>query len=332
VGFCTDDRNPLDIAQEGHIDHLVRSAIREGVCMEAAYRSSSWTVARHYGLLDRGALAPGYRADLVLLGDPKQCEIEKVWLEGNLVDELSGKTSTVKRPVNSVNAKAPTAKELEGPTGRVHVIGVEPGKILTRRHVLDSKAEGVAHLTVLERHGKRSPPANAYALGFGKKFRGALASSVGHDSHNLIGVGSSTEDMAVAFRALIESGGGYCAVDKKEVKALLPLPFGGLMSLQPAHVLEKALLHLRRVCRAQGCELEEPFLQLAFLSLPVIPDLKLTDLGLFDVNAFRLVPAIASWRQFSLVFFMQLSQERDERRLHQTAPDPLISNLESPAN
>jgi adenine deaminase len=117
---------------------------------------------------------------------------------------------------------------------------------------------------------------------------------VGHDSHNLIGVGSSTEDMAVAFRALIESGGGYCAVDKKEVKALLPLPFGGLMSLQPAHVLEKALLHLRRVCRAQGCELEEPFLQLAFLSLPVIPDLKLTDQGLFDVNAFRLVPVRAA--------------------------------------
>ncbi len=289
VGFCTDDRNPLDIGMEGHIDHLIRSAIAQGVPMEAAYRSSSWTVARHYGLRGIGALAPGYRADIVLLGDRETCAVESVLTAGvPLEDAALAPVRSVRYP-NSVRAKPPSPEELRGPEGRVHVIGVESGKILTSRSIENHDARGVAHLSVLERHGKKSPPANGYVRGFGSGFRGAIASSVGHDSHNLIAVGSSLQDMALALGAIIESGGGYSVAQNGSVKALLKLPLGGLMSPEPAEEIRKALKKMRFVCRNQGCELDEPFLQLAFLSLPVIPSLKLTDKGLVDVEKFQII-------------------------------------------
>lgn len=188
-----------------------------------------------------------------------------------------------------MKASKPEAQDLKGPTGRVHVIGVESGRILTGRSVSKHDAVGVARLTVLERHGKKRPPANAYVTGFGSAFRGAIASSVGHDSHNLIAVGSNAEDMAVAVAALIDSQGGYAVTLAGQVTALLPLPFGGLMTSLGAGEVAKKLLEMRSVCRQQGCELDEPFLQLAFLSLPVIPSLKLTDRGLFDVDKFQLI-------------------------------------------
>lgn len=294
IGFCTDDRNPLDIANEGHIDHLVRGAIRRGAPMEAAYRSSAWTVARHYGLADRGALAPGYRADIVLLRDREACAVEEVLVSGKLVGEIEMPAASLRSHPNSIRAKPPLPKELEGPSGKVHVIGVESGKIITRRTVERHDSRGVARLSVLERYGKKSPPANAYVRGFGMDFRGAIASSVGHDSHNLIVVGASTQDMAVALKALIECGGGYCVVDKGEVRGVLKLPLGGLMTTAPVPEIRKTLAAMREVCRDQGCELDEPFLQLAFLSLPVIPSLKLTDRGLVDVDAFKLIGVRAS--------------------------------------
>ncbi|MBY0369200.1 adenine deaminase [bacterium] len=294
LGFCTDDRNPLDIAEQGHLDFLVREAIAQGAPIEAVYRLVSWTVARHYGLRDRGAVAPGHRADLIVLGDAKTCAIEKVLVGGRPVDELEWASEKVTSFPSSVRAKAPAARDLEGPAGRVHVIGVKPGKIITERLVEDSTARGVARLTVLERYGKGSPPANAYVRGFGDSFQGAIASSVGHDSHNLIAVGSSTQDMAVAFAKLIEMGGGYCVVTAGQVRASLELPLGGLMTAAPAADVRARLQELRTVCRQAGCALTEPFLQLAFLSLPVIPSLKLTDRGLFDVDAFAPIAVRAS--------------------------------------
>ncbi len=289
VGFCTDDRNPLDIAREGHIDYLVRGAIARGVPMEAAYRASAWSVARHYGLSGKGAIAPGYDADLVLLEDRESCAIESVWCKGKSVSELELPSNQTVRFGRTVKATKPEAQDLEGPKGRVHTIGVEPGKIITQRFVLNHDAAGVARLTVLERHGKNRPPANGYVTGFGTRFRGAIASSVGHDSHNLIVVGSNTDDMATALGALIDSQGGYAVTLDRQVTALLPLPFGGLMTALDAATVARKLLEMGAVCKQQGCVLEEPFLQLAFLSLPVIPELKLTDRGLFDVNKFQLI-------------------------------------------
>jgi len=300
VGFCTDDRNPLDIQREGHIDHLIRSAIAKGVPLEVAYRAASWSVARHYGLagparaLTRvGAVAPGYRADLVLLDDAATCAIREVLMRGELVSEMDMVKAPAQSPPNTIRASIPELADLEGPAGMVHVIGVRAGRILTDRHVMKSDAPGVCRLAVLERHGHGGKPANGYALGFGD-LEGAIASSVGHDSHNLCVVGKSTSDMRTALAALASSGGGFCVVKNGVVIAHLPLPLGGLMSLESPDVIARALVELHAASKAIGCALPEPFLQLAFLSLPVIPSLKLTDRGLMDVDAFKLIDVRAA--------------------------------------
>jgi len=294
VGFCTDDRNPLDIATQGHIDYLIRRGIELGISPEVAFRAASWSVARHYGLNDRGAIAPGYRADFVLLGDARSCAIRTVFLGGVPVDEITLGTAKVSSPANSIRAHVPEEADLLGPSGRVHVIGVRQGRILTDRHVLSHDTPGVARFSVLERYGRGSKPANGYVTGFGEKFSGAIAASVGHDSHNLTVIGSSPSDMRAALGALIASGGGFCVVKDGVVLASLSLPFGGLMSLEEPAFVEKSLRTLHDASRSVGCELPEPFLQLAFLSLPVIPSLKLTDKGLVDVDRFEIIDVRAS--------------------------------------
>lgn len=300
IGFCTDDRNPLDIAREGHLDHLVRSAIAKGVPAEVAYRAASWSVARHYGLAGParagvrvGAIAPGYRADLVVLDDVETCAVRDVVAGGRLVREMDLPRTPLRKADNTIRAAVPEARDLEGPSGRVHVIGVRPGRILTDRHVLASDAPGVRRLSVLERHGKGGKPSNGYVLGFGD-LEGAIGSSVGHDSHNLVVVGKETRDMRVALAALADAGGGFCVVSGGEVRSLLPLPLGGLMSLEEPDAIARALEDLHAASKAIGCVVPEPFLQLAFLSLPVIPSLKLTDRGLMDVDAFRLIDVRAA--------------------------------------
>jgi adenine deaminase len=294
LGFCTDDRNPLDIETEGHIDHLVRTAIACGIAPELAYRTASWSVARHYGLERMGAIAPGYRADFVLLGDAKSCAIQTVFKSGIPAQELEFAAAQAASFENSIRAFKPEASDLEGPKGRVHVIGVKHGKIITERHVMNHDAPGVARLSVLERHGQGSRPANGYVTGFGANFRGAIASSVGHDSHNLIVVGRETRDMQLALAALMECGGGFCVVQDGAVQARLALPLGGLMSREEHPGVASQLRSLKRASQTAGCELPEPFLQLAFLSLPVIPSLKLTDRGLVDVDQFKIIDVRAS--------------------------------------
>jgi adenine deaminase len=295
VGFCTDDRNPLDIAREGHLDHLVRAAIGKGAAPEVVYRAASWSVARHYGLagpavggMRVGAIAPGYRADLVVLDDLRSCAIRDVLCAGAIARELDMPRPRKETPPNTVRAAIPEPKDLEGPSGMVHVIGVRHGRILTDRHVLRSDHPGVMRLSVLERHGHGNKPANGYVTGFGE-LAGAIASSVGHDSHNLVVVGSDARDMRAALAAIAEVGGGIAVVRGGTSIARLALPLGGLMSLDDPEDIAKSLEELHAASRAIGCVLPEPFLQLAFLSLPVIPSLKLTDKGLMDVDAFRLI-------------------------------------------
>jgi adenine deaminase len=293
MGFCTDDRNPLDIAAEGHVDHLVRRSIALGVRPEVAYRAASWSVARHYGLRDKGAVAPGFEADLVVLDDVKTCAIHSVLRRGVFASEIDFASPSGLAALGTVRAAAPGEAALVGPTGRVHVIGVRAGRILTEHHVMAHDAEGVHRLTVLERHGRGGAPANGYVTGFGASMRGAIASSVGHDSHNLIVVGDRPSDMRAALAALVASGGGFVVVQDGAVKAELALPVGGLMSREPPARVEAALRELHRASRAIGCALAEPFLQLAFLSLPVIPSLKLTDRGLVDVERFEIISVAA---------------------------------------
>jgi adenine deaminase len=298
LGFCTDDRNPLDIIEEGHLDHLVRRAVHHGVKPEIAFRAASWSVARHYAL-DRGpdrtgAISPGYRADFVLLDDSKSVSISKTYRAGVPDDELEYLTTKATQFKNSILCDEISASELEGIDGNVHVIEVEHGKILTGRSVAASNTRGVAKLAVKERYGKGLAPATAYVRGFGENFTGAIASSVGHDSHNLIAVGAKTADMAAAMNALRKTGGGFCVVKDGAVLAELALPLGGLMTNASAAEIRTNLSALKEASRSVGCELPEPFLQLAFLSLPVIPTLKLTDRGLVDVDRFEIIGVRAS--------------------------------------
>lgn len=299
IGFCTDDRNPLDIAHEGHLNYLIAKAIQLGVEEKCAYKSASYSVARHYGLTEgqerRGAIAPGFKADLVLLKDSKKGTIESVLKNGIIIQKNSFKYKKSSNPFpKTMNVNPYKEKDLEGVAGKVHVIGVIPGKIITERFIKNHNDKGVARISVIERHkSKKDPsklkPMNAYVSGFGKNFKGAIASSVGHDCHNIICVGENTHDMKVAIDSLIKSGGGFSVVQNGKVLAKLELPVAGILSTESPLIIKNKLLKLRKMSKKIGCELDEPFLQLAFLSLPVIPTLKITDKGLVDVDQFKII-------------------------------------------
>ncbi len=301
-GFCTDDRNPLEIGSEGHMDHLIRSAIRLGADPADAYRAASWSTARHFGLRDRGLIAPGQRADIVLLEDFTDCAVTAVIQAGRLVTADSFAQRRLPAPVGrgSIRLDPVTAEDFvapaPGPTGPV--IGLLPGKIVTEFRSaalpyrngarLADPAADILKIAVLARHGKNRNIGRGFVQGFGFT-AGAIASSVGHDSHNVCVVGASDADMAVAVNRVIALEGGFVAVRDGQVLAELPLPLAGLMSLEPFETVDAQLRILRAAVRAMGCPLEEPFLQLAFLPLPVIPHLKITDFGLVDVDNFRLI-------------------------------------------
>jgi adenine deaminase len=302
LGFCTDDRNPLDIHEEGHIDYLVRRAISLGAPVAAVYRAASWSAARGFGLTDRGLVAPGYLADFLLLDDLESCAVHAVFRRGQRVSEetFSGRPMPEPGGGNTIRLGAVAAETFHCPSPgpAAPVIGIIPGKILTehlraelpyydgRRHA--DPEHDVLKVCVLERHGRNGNIGRGFVKGFGFR-EGALASSVGHDSHNVCVVGASDADMAIAVNRLRVLGGGFVAVQSGRILAELALPFAGLMSLEPFDTVRKHLYALRAAVGAMGCPLAEPFLHLAFLALPVIPHLKITDFGLVDVDRFALV-------------------------------------------
>ena len=304
IAFCTDDRNPLDIAEEGHIDHLVRSAISAGAPVAAAYRAATWSAANGFGLRDRGLVAPGYRADLLLVDDLEYCEVRTVIRGGEIVTAESFREAPAVAPVGYRSVKLdPVAVDdfdvrSSGPSGPV--IGIIPGQVLTEHLTmtlpyrdglrLSDPERDVLKVCVFSRHGTNRNVGRGFVTGFGFK-RGALASSVGHDSHNVIVVGADDGDMAAAVNRLIELQGGFVAMVDGSVIAELPLPVAGLISDRPFEDVRDSLRRLRRDVREMGCDLTEPFLQLAFLPLPVIPHLKITDMGLVDVDRFELIAA-----------------------------------------
>lgn len=303
-GFCTDDRNPLDIAEEGHLDHLIRRAIARGAPAAHVYRAATWSAARGFGLNDRGLIAPGYRADLVLLHDLEGCAVAQVIKDGRLVDDttFAGRRRIAPVGLNSVKLERVGADVFSMPASRaaMPVIGVTAGSIVTARmtapiavrdgQCVADPAADVLKIAVLSRHGTNRNVGRGFVKGMGLQ-HGALASSVGHDSHNVCVVGTDDDDMAVAVNRLIELQGGFVAAAGGVVRAELPLPVAGLMNTGTFETVEQGLKQLRAAVRAMGCRLPEPFLQLAFLALPVIPHLKITDRGLVDVDRFELIAA-----------------------------------------
>jgi adenine deaminase len=302
LALCTDDRNPLDIAEQGHLDYMIRTAIAHGRAPLAVYRAASISAAKAFGLSDRGLVAPGWRADLVVIDTLENCKAEMVFSAGRRVDDALFATRAAVEPVglDSVKARAVEAAHFAVPAtdAETPVIGVLPGKIITehRRYRLPAKgnqttvdlAQDIIKVAVIERHGKNGNHANGFVQGFGLK-KGAIASTVGHDSHNICVVGVDEDDMARAANRLSEIKGGFVVVENGVVTGEIALPVAGLMSLEPYESVRDTLHHLRQAAFALGATLEEPFLQLAFLPLPVIPHLKISDRGMVDVDRFALI-------------------------------------------
>lgn len=301
--FCTDDRNPLEIAHEGHLDFLIRRAIELGVEPLAAYRAASLSAANAFGLRDRGQIAPGKRADVVLLDDLEVCLVSDVISAGRLVTDALFAEREIIPPVGLGSVKLPgvvsaSDMEIHGSGTDRPVMGLIPGQIITEYlrltlpeengQVLSDVPNDVAKVCVVARHGHNDNIGRGFVKGFGLK-HGALASSVGHDSHNICVVGTNDADMATAVNRLEATGGGFVAVQDGKVLAELKLPVAGLMSDAPFEQVRDELIVLRKAAKEMGVSLEEPFLQLAFLPLPVIPHLKITDLGMIDVQTMELV-------------------------------------------
>jgi len=305
--FCTDDRHPLDLGSQGHMDDIVRKAIQKGLDPVLAIRLASYHPATHFGLHDRGAIAPGFKADFMVLDNLEKISIRQVYSRGKLVAEngqcvdFPFSSRNVPRSLGAFHVKPFHVESLEIPVskGKIRVIEIIPGQIVTRmrieapreRHgkVVSDPSRDILKMAVVERH----KATGNIGLGFVSGFRlqeGAIASSVAHDAHNLIAVGVEDEDIFVALQEVIRLQGGLVVVSKKKVVAALSLPIAGLMSNQSLEKVSQKIEMLKKIAHELGCGLEDPFMQLSFLALPVIPELKLTDRGLVDVSKFEFVP------------------------------------------
>lgn len=302
ISFCTDDRNPLDIAEEGHLDFMIRTAIAHGADPLAAYRAAAISAARAFRLHDRGLVAPGWRADLAIIDSLASCRVAEVISAGRVVDDALFARRPRVTPVGHGSVKSPIVTlddfKVMGDGKAFPVIGVLPGKIITDHLTMNLPAPGgdvrcdlaqdAIKVAVVERHGINGNIGRGFVHGFGLKY-GAIGSTVGHDSHNTCVIGISDGDMALAVNHLRDIGGGFVVVRDGVVLADLPLPIAGLMSDRCFEDVRDALLPLRKAARSLGTPLPEPFLQVAFLPLPVIPHLKISDRGLVDVDEFRLL-------------------------------------------
>jgi adenine deaminase len=298
--LVTDDVLPDELRQHGHIDGLLRRVVAGGVPAAKAVRQASFVPARHYGLSDRGAIAPGYRADLVVVKDLRDFEPHLVYKNGKLAarsgDYLAETPPAAYRPDNTIHP-APldeSAFRLQINRASAPTIRIIPGQLITKadnQPVLRSKGEwffdpslDVQLIVSIERHKAKGRVGVGLVSGFKLNRHGALGSSVAHDSHNLIITGTNARDMLACAKALEKTGGGFVLVSDGEVKAQLPLPVAGLLSMERADVVCQQLRDVRQAAHNLGCPLACPFGALSFLALPVIPELKMTDQGMFDVN------------------------------------------------
>lgn len=302
--WCTDDRHPHDILSDGHVDAVIRKAVARGLDPLTAIRMGTINPADYFGIRDVGAIAPGRKANLVVFSNLADIQAEQVFYMGRPVAENGRMLPTVQRPDP---AAVPPSMRLD-PHGldfsipasgrRMRVIGAIADQVATRCEIMDvSEKDGLAivdvardliKMAVVERYTGQARTGKGFVTGLGLK-RGAIASSVAHDSHNIIVAGVTDTDMQVAAAAVVTMGGGLAAASDGRILASLPLPVGGLMSDQPMESVRRQMDAMITAAGNLGAALSDPFMTLSFLALPVIPDLKLTDKGLVDVTRFKIV-------------------------------------------
>ncbi len=303
ICLCTDDRHPNDLIDDGSIDYIIRSAIDRGVPPMLAIRAGTLNPAEYYRLRDRGAIAPGKRADLVVFSDLNNLRPERVYRGGRLAAqdgnmlpwEQPQKSTKTRGTINvrwdSLNFRIPAVGE------NVRVIGMLPDKLITENRVeaarvIDGCAvadveRDLAKLAVVERHFGTGRVGLGFIQGFGLR-SGAMAGTVAHDHHNIVVAGMDDESMLIAVREIANMQGGMVVAGPQGVLARLPLPIAGLMSDKPLAVVRGQYDQLTAAVAALGCTIHDPFMALSFMALSVIPSLKLTDLGLVDVDKFEL--------------------------------------------
>ena len=305
--FVTDDRDPQDLTTRGHIDSMVRRAIELGLDAVEAIRLATYNTAQYFRLYDRGAIAPGFVADLVVLDDLNTFKVESVYKDGVLVAQNGALLADVPTATFTGNVTGTVHigdireadLRMKGRPGMVEVVGIEPGQITTKHlreeaplrngEIVADPTRDLLKLVVIERHHASGKVGLGLVKGFGLRM-GALASSVAHDAHNLVIAGVDDRDILLAARTLEEMGGGFACVVNGVVRARVPLPYGGLVSPLPASELVQQLHRLDAAAAELGCTLDHPCMTLSFLSLSVIPALKLTDQGIIDVETFTLLP------------------------------------------
>ncbi len=306
ICFCTDDRHPADLLDIGSIDHMVRMAIAEGnLDPVAVIRMATLNTAEYFRLYDRGAIAPGRRADICVFSDLRAPHIETVFCGGKMVAH-NGKL-TVELPSQS-KSRLPSSMNIKwdgldlsipAASSHIHVIGTVPNQVVTENRIAEAKIEnGLAvadpardllKIVVIERHHASGNIGKGFIQGIGLQ-RGAIAGTVAHDHHNLVAIGADDASMLTAIRAVERMGGGFVVVEGETVLAELPLPVAGLMSQAPIDEVRVALDKLLDVARRKlGSPLHDPFMVMGFMALEVIPSLKLTDVGLVDVDQFTVV-------------------------------------------